>query len=151
MPNSIRWTQEGAAWVTRCLPEQLEYEKRGAVRTHRIADGDREIKPPPAPPKESKLEIRFDQQLRANELPAPERNYFFMDGRDLELDRAWPKLKVAVEIQGMAHRIKGKWKRDIEKRALAMLAGWRVLEVDGAAIKDGRAIAWTKRLLGVAT
>jgi hypothetical protein len=51
----------------------------------------------------------------------------------------------------MAHRIKGKFKRDIEKRALAMLAGWRVLEVDGAAIKDGRAIAWTKRLLGVST
>lgn len=97
--------------------------------------------------KESKLERRFDQKLLEADLPPAQKNWFFMDDRDFELDRAWPQQKVAVEIQGMAHRIKGKWKRDIEKRALAMLAGWRVLEVDGATIKDGRAIAWLKELL----
>lgn len=70
-----------------------------------------------------------------------------MDGRDFELDFAWPGLKVAVEVQGGVHRIKGKFGRDIEKRALAMLAGWKVLEVDSASIKDGRAIDWVKRLL----
>lgn len=101
----------------------------------------------PQPPKESPLERRFDQQLEVSGLPLPRKNWFFLNNRNFELDRAWPTLKVAVEVQGMAHRIKGKFKADIEKRALAMLAGWRVLEVDGASIKDGRAIEWTKRLL----
>lgn len=137
MGTAIRWT-----------PEQLaDYEARGVVRTHRIADDHLDTKAPPAPPRESKLERRFDQQLAESGLPEPVRNYFFLDGRDLELDRAWPKRRIAVEIQGMAHRIKGKWKRDIEKRALAMLAGWRVLEVDGSSIRDGRAIEWLKTLM----
>lgn len=96
---------------------------------------------------QSKLERRLDQQIAEAELTEPVKNYFFLAGRDLELDRAWPKLKIGVEVQGMAHRIKGKFRRDIEKRALAMLAGWRVLEVDGATIRDGRAIKWLKTLL----
>jgi hypothetical protein len=54
---------------------------------------------------------------------------------------------VAVEIQGMAHRIKGKFKRDIEKRALALLAGWKLLELDGASVRDGRGIEWLRQLL----
>lgn len=129
MSGGARWTEEQLA----------EYETRKRVRPvpTRL----------PAPPKESKLERRFDQQLEAAGLPAPRRNWFFMNNRDFELDRAWPEQKIAIEVQGMAHRIKGKWKRDIEKRALAMLAGWRVLEVDGSSIRDGRAIQWTKQLL----
>lgn len=100
------------------------------------------------PPAESKIERRFAQQLADAGIAGYQRNYFFMAERDFELDFAWAPIKVAVEVQGMAHRIKGKFKRDIEKRALAMLSGWRVLEVDGASIKDGRAIEWTRRLLG---
>lgn len=68
--------------------------------------------------------------------------------RKWRLDFAWPDLKVAIEVQGMVHRIKQKFKRDIEKRAELMLAGWEVLEVDGEAIADGAALAWVKRLLG---
>lgn len=98
-------------------------------------------------PKESKLERRLDQQIEDAGFPAPRKNHYFMKGRDLELDRAWVDWKIAVEVQGMAHRIKGKFKRDIEKRALAMLQGWRVLEVDGAAIRDGKAIEWLRSLL----
>ncbi len=135
MSNGIRWT-----------PEQLaEFQRRGTVRTNRMGGSEPEKKRDM--PKESKLERRFDQQLEEAGLPIPRRNWFFLNGRDFELDRAWPAQKIAVEIQGMAHRIKGKFKRDIEKRALAMLSGWRVLEVDGASIRDGRAIAWTKQLL----
>lgn len=99
-------------------------------------------------PKESKIERRLEQQILDAMLPEPRRNYFFLQGRDLELDFAWPFVKMAVEVQGMAHRIKGKFQRDIEKRALAMLAGWRVLEVDGASVRDGRAIKWLQELMG---
>ena len=103
--------------------------------------------------KESKIERRLDQQIMGNGLAAlmaagpMARNYFFLPDRDFELDFAWPHMKIAVEVQGMAHRIKGKFQRDIEKRALALLAGWRVLEVDGASVRDGRAIEWLKQLL----
>lgn len=96
---------------------------------------------------ESKLERRLDQQIEEAGLEVPRRNWFLITGRDYELDRAWPTKKIAVEVQGMAHRIKGKFQRDIEKRALALLAGWRVLEVDGASVRDGRAIQWLKELL----
>lgn len=130
MTASIRWS-----------PEQLVayLNKRGMKPTP--TEIKKEVQ------RESKLERRFDQQIESAGIELPRRNWFFLDGRDYELDRAWPAKKVAVEIQGMAHRIKGKWKRDIEKRALAQLAGWRVLEVDGASIRDGRAIEWTKKLL----
>jgi very-short-patch-repair endonuclease len=125
---SVRWT-----------PEQLqEWQQRQA-------------KPKPEPanpaPKESKLERRFVQQLTDAGISGWQRNYYFLGDRDLELDFAWPETRLAVEVQGMAHRIKGKFRRDIEKRALALLAGWRVLEVDGAAIRDGRALKWLRLLL----
>jgi very-short-patch-repair endonuclease len=127
---SVRWT-----------PEQLqEWQQRQA-------------KPKPAEkpanpaPKESKLERRFIQQLTDAGITGWQRNYFFLSDRDLEFDFAWPGARVAVEVQGMAHRIKANFQRDIRKRALALLAGWRVLEVDGSAIKSGEAMEWLKQLV----
>ena len=99
-------------------------------------------------PKVSKIERRFSQQLADNpDIPPHQRNYFFLPDRDLELDFAWSEVSIAVEVQGMAHRIKGKFKRDIEKRALAMLAGWRVLEVGGDQVRSGQALQWLRLLL----
>jgi len=50
----------------------------------------------------------------------------------------------------MAHRIKAKFNTDIEKRALAMLAGWRILEVNGDAVRNETGIAWLMKLWGMA-
>lgn len=137
---SVRWTRE----------QLSDYQKRRL--TQHPAPLPREMR---APPRDSKIERRFAQQLaEAGIFEAKEdeprgylRNYFLFADRDFELDFAWPGLRVAVEVQGMAHRIKGKFKRDIEKRALALLAGWRVLEVDGESVRDGRAIKWALKLL----
>ena len=97
---------------------------------------------------ESKLELRFTQQLAERpDIPPHVRNYFFLDGRDFELDFAWPNLKFAVSIEGMAHRVRGRFKADIEKHALAVLAGWTVLRVGGAEIRHGVAIYWTQTML----
>lgn len=135
--NAVRWTEE----------QLRDYQLRTDARGLKCSPG-RGIAPDPKPAKtESKAERRFSQQLHESGLPPHFRNWFFMDGRDFELDFAWPGLKTAVEVQGGVHRIKGKFGRDIEKRALAMLAGWRVLEIDAASIRDGLAIEWTKRLL----
>ena len=100
----------------------------------------------PKPQGESKIERRFAQQLADAGIAGYQRNYFFLPDREFELDFAWPPVKIAVEVQGMSHRIKGKWKADIEKRALAMLAGWRVLEIDGDAIRSGRGVEWLREM-----
>jgi hypothetical protein len=135
---SLRWTDD-------------EY-KAFLRRTQEIANiQELPIGQPQKPaPTESKLERRFTQQLAENpDIPPHQRNYFFLADRDLELDYAWPGLRVAVEVQGLSHRVKGKFKRDIEKRALAMLAGWRVLEVGGDQVRSGEALTWLRRLLGL--
>lgn len=134
MSSSLRWT-----------PEQLEnYRKRQEPRL-RI---DEPIALVAQPEKVSKLERRFSQQLADNpDLPPHQRNYFFLPDRDFELDYAFVPQKVYVEVQGMAHRIKAKFKADIEKRALALLAGWRGLEVGGDEIRSGKALEWLKTLL----
>lgn len=131
--SSLRWT-----------PEQVEsYLKRREPKL-RIDEPIVVV----AQPKVSKIERRLEQQLADNpDIPVAQRNYFFLPDRDLELDFAWPALKLAVEVQGMAHRIKAKFKRDIEKRALALLAGWRILEVGGDEVRSGQAIEWLRLLL----
>lgn len=132
MSSGIRWTEEQLADFRR----RLEKPKPAAVV--QVVEA----------PRVSKLERRFEQQLAETpEIPPCQRNYFFLPDRDLELDFAWTESKIAVEVQGMAHRIKGKFKRDIEKRALALLAGWKVLEVAGDEVRSGQALEWLKRLM----
>ena len=103
---------------------------------------------PVAVRKESELERRFLQQLeQAGLTECCIREYYAINGRDFRLDFAFPSRKIGVEVQGMAHRVKKQFRADIEKRALHLLAGWRVLEVGGAEIKSGKAIEWIKELL----
>lgn len=97
----------------------------------------------------SPLELAFAEQLSILRVPAPQREYQFLAERGFRLDFAWPGQRIAVEVQGMVHRIKGRFRADIEKRALALLAGWRVLEVSGAEIRSGQAIAWLIALMQV--
>ena len=97
--------------------------------------------------KASRLERDLASYILIDGLPEPKRNYRFLPDRKFELDFAWPELKRAVEVQGMVHRIKSRFKADIEKRALALFAGWVVLEVDGDSIRSGVAVEWVKKLL----
>lgn len=96
---------------------------------------------------ESEIEATFALHIRAAKLPVPQRDYKFMPGRRFEFDFCWVDKKIAVEVQGNVHRIKSRFKADIFKRAYALLDGWRVLEVDGDAIRSGVAIQWIERLL----
>ena len=99
----------------------------------------------------SRLEVLFAQQIAALELPPPVEQYVgAVPGRKYRIDFAWPAKKVAVEIQGMVHRIKGRFKADTEKMSLLVLHGWRVLPVSGDDVRSGRAAAWTVTLLGLA-
>lgn len=100
------------------------------------------------PKKESEIERRFAQQVRAANLPEPEREYYHIPGRDFRLDFAWPDKKLGVEIQGMAHRIKQKFHADIEKRILAQVNGWTILEFSGDMVRHETAIGWLVLMMG---
>lgn len=119
--------------------EAVAHQKRVNGRNDRARTS---ITSPQAGTAVSKLELRFAQQIESAGLPPPARNWYHIPGRDFTLDFAWPNLKFGVEVQGMAHRIKSKFRADIEKRALAQLAGWRVLEVGGYEIRNEIAIKW---------
>jgi very-short-patch-repair endonuclease len=136
MGNGVRWTEEQLAEHQR---------KNKAVRTHRMEGSNPNLKR--EMPKESKLERRFVQQLGEAGITDYQRNYFPITGRDWELDFCWPARKFAVEVDGMAHRTKGRFKADFQKHAALLLAGWLVLRVCGDDVRQGRAIEWTKQLL----
>ena len=105
-------------------------------------------KPKPKEPQQpSEIEELMAAQIEAAGLPEPVREYPYLRGSRHRLDFAWPSRKIGLEVQGMPHRIKERFEADIGKRALGLLQGWRILEVSGKAIKDGRAIEWLKQLL----
>lgn len=99
----------------------------------------------------SRLEILFAQQIALLELPEPVQQYAgAVPGRKYRIDFAWPERKCAVEVQGMAHRIKARFKADTEKMSLLVVHGWRVLPVSGDDVRSGRAVQWAATLLGLA-
>jgi hypothetical protein len=68
-------------------------------------------------------------------LPKPDFELTYIPGRKFRLDIAWPEYKIGIEVQGgiflkAAHSTGTGIKRDMEKRNLGILHGWRVLEVE---------------------
>lgn len=105
----------------------------------------------------SHLEILLLEQIRQARLPEPEQQVAIIPKRRYRFDFAYPRLKVAIEVDG------GTWKRtsqgrsaghahparitlDNEKRNLARLLGWRVFQVDTTAVHDGSALEIVRRL-----
>jgi hypothetical protein len=84
-----------------------------------------------------KLTAKFDFLLRHAQLPPPVNEYRFHPTRGWRFDRAWPPIKVAVEIEGGiwmkngrgAHTAKSNFLRDLEKYNAAALLGWRVIRL----------------------
>lgn len=166
--SSFRWSPEAVASFE---ARRKEWERKGLVkvRTHRMKDDPPEPKQkpgpkpkalsvptlPPAPKlpkarKRSELEIIFEQHVAQLRLPAPEREFKgAVPGREFRLDFAWPDRKVAVEVQGMVHRIKARFKADTEKHCLLVVHGWKVLPVSGDDVRRGRAVQWVESLLRI--
>lgn len=100
----------------------------------------------------SEIEELLASQIRlVGNLPEPTREYQFLRGRAHRLDFAWPTwryqgMQIGIEVQGMVHRVKGRFSADLEKRALALLQGWAILEVGGEHIRSGRAMEWLQEL-----
>lgn len=95
----------------------------------------------------SAIEEQFAAQIHCAGLPEPKRQLQYMFAREFKADFAWPQWKFAVEVQGNAHRIKGRFKSDMKRRALLLLDGWTILEVGGDEIRSGIAVKWTEAMI----
>lgn len=153
MGSAVRMTEEQLAEIKK-RQERWKKPPRCAARgpakagtsSQRPTQGQSKD-PEPAAAKVSAIVRRFEQQLSAHVFPPYEREYYAIPGREHRFDYAFVKQRVLVEIQGQQHRIKGRFKDDIEKRALAMLAGWRCLELDRHSITTERSVEWLQALL----
>jgi very-short-patch-repair endonuclease len=115
----------------------------------------------------SYLEQQFMRLLQRHELPNPVREYKFHPVRKWRFDFAWPKIKVAVEIDGGTfggtkmlgnHAIGMRYQQDCIKSNAAQLEGWAVLRADremvgtdefGAVVRQmllKRLESWNKQL-----
>jgi hypothetical protein len=125
-------------------------------------------------PKRTHLELLLEAQINDEylydieyptvrvQLPKPEIEYRFHPERRWRFDFAWPEAthpintsmifgKVAVEVEGgtfvVGRHSRGRgYEQDCEKYAEALILGWRVLRVTTDMVKDGRAIAYLRRL-----
>ncbi|MDR3100765.1 MAG: endonuclease domain-containing protein [Paraburkholderia sp.] len=104
----------------------------------------------PAAP--SVIEETFALHVRAEKLPAPEREVQFDPTRRWRFDFAWSEQRLAVEVEGGIHaggrHTRGTgFEADARKYLAAMLAGWRVVRVTAAMVNDGSAVDAVRQLL----
>ena len=89
--------------------------------------------------------LHCEKQRNNINLPDPEREWRFCDGRKWRFDFAWPSLWVAVEIEG------GSWiggrhanpmgmHNDCDKYNAAVARGWRVLRFTGRHFREPDAV-----------
>ena len=110
------------------------------------------------PPKERIDYVgRLVRQMCLAGLPTPTREFKFAKdiGRRWRIDIAYPDIKLAIEVDGMAHRTRDRFMRDIEKHNELMLRGWRLLRIYTRWIANERhefdiGIELVKRALGAA-
>lgn len=143
MSGMLRWTDE--QWKAHLA----RVSGRATVRTHKIHDEPEVPNVKQGRPKSgpSELELTFAKQIVDHRLPMPSREFKFLAARDWRLDYAWREYMVAVEVNGMVHRIKERFLADIEKLAYAQMHGWTVLLIAGQDIRAPRGVMWLQTLL----
>jgi len=87
-----------------------------------------------------------DQMLEAG-LPEPYREHVFHPQRNWRLDLALPDIKLAIEVDGGVHRIKGRFLADIEKSNALTLLGWRLIRVTPRMVETKEALHVVKQAL----
>jgi hypothetical protein len=81
------------------------------------------------------LSDKVDQAIAEAGLPAPLAEYKFHTVRKWRFDRAWPELKLALEIDGNGrHNTIAGMANDDEKINEAIILGWSVLRVNAKLI-----------------
>lgn len=100
---------------------------------------------PKAPKKkrESRIEIEMELVIKDSGLPAPERHFVYLEDRNYSGDFVWPNRKVAVEVDGGAHKTPGRFGASHERHyLLSVIGGWTIVHVGKTEVRDGRALEW---------
>lgn len=102
--------------------------------------------------KQSELELLYVTKCRLLGLPEPEPQFNAIPNRRFRFDFCFKDEGLLVEIDGGefiqgAHNRGVRMAKDYEKRNLAVLLGWRVLQFTGKQVKTGEAAGMTKRVL----
>jgi len=92
----------------------------------------------------SAIEATFDIGVKAWKLPPPEAEFRFHPSRMWRFDRAWPALRLAVEIDGGTwiggrHTRPAGYAEDCNKMNTAALMGWTVLRFTSDQVRRGEA------------
>lgn len=98
-------------------------------------------------------EDRFAELVAAAGLPAPaHRHGIALAGEWVEVDFAWPALRVAVEVDSSFHEVRDAFESDRVRDQGLMAAGWFVFRVTWRQLHDepGRVIERLRRLLATA-
>jgi very-short-patch-repair endonuclease len=100
----------------------------------------------------SALEELLAQHIKLTGLPVPAREYRFHPRHRWRFDFAWPRYKIAVEVDGEIYcrgrHVRGAgFERDAEKRNAAVMAGWRVLHFTPRQVKSGTAVQSIETLI----
>jgi very-short-patch-repair endonuclease len=90
----------------------------------------------------SPLEQDLATEIAKEGLPDPDTEYRFSAARKWRFDFAWPRHRVACEVEGglydrSRHTTLAGYSNDCEKYNEAALRGWRVLRATAPMIKDG--------------
>lgn len=104
----------------------------------------------------SALEATFDLGVKAWRLPQPQIEFRFHPSRKWRFDRAWPELRLAVEIDGGTwnggrHTRPAGYAEDCDKFNTAALMGWTVLRFTGEHVRQGQAVAVVAEALRMAS
>ena len=92
-------------------------------------------------------------QIKAARLPAPIREFpFAKPQRAFRADLAFPALRLLVEVDGSVHRIKERFRGDLERDQWIFLnlPTWRKLRVSPRQVRSGEALQLVERALALA-
>ena len=91
------------------------------------------------PKKVSERELWVDSELARLKMTAEKTEYLFSgEGRKWRFDRAWPSLRIALEVEGFGHANWNRYHGDIEKYNQACFEGWQVFRISSKMIDDGQ-------------
>lgn len=63
------------------------------------------------------------------DMPLPDREYPFDPTRRWRLDFAWPRVKIAVEIESWGHQTSQRYASDLDKYNALSARGWRLFRI----------------------
>jgi very-short-patch-repair endonuclease len=100
-------------------------------------------------PRANKGEDLFRFSAKACGLPPFEEQFAFAPGRKFRADFAWPSFKLLFEAHGAVftqgrHTRGAGFTADCERRSIAAILGYSMIEATTDQIKSGEAIGWVE-------